>query len=98
MIARFYKVKEIMPKEYIRPIMVRAVAGQGAFLLLSVGIMTVPVTLFIIMLNCTPFLTAILAAIFLKESISCWEYVAMVGSFCGVVLIALSAPGGDNEQ
>jgi len=98
LIARYHNVKEIMPSEYMRPIMIRAAAGQGTFLLLSIGIMTVPVTLFIIMLNCTPFFTAILAAIFIKENISGWEYVAMVGSFCGVILIAISAPGGEGEQ
>jgi len=75
--------------------MVRAFAGTISFTTMSIGLMTLPLAIFSTIFNSAPFVTALLAHFYLKESISIVEVVAMIGSFIGVVLIAVSTPEDD---
>jgi len=75
--------------------MVRAFAGTISFTTVNIGLMTLPLAIFCTIANSAPFLTALGAHFYLKESISAVEVVAMIGSFIGVVLIAVSTPEDD---
>lgn len=50
-----------------------------------------------IIFNTSPFWASILGYIILKESMKMYEVAAIVVSFGGVVLIALSKPDGNQE-
>ena len=54
--------------------------------------MTVPMTIFTVLANCAPFWTSLIAYFYLGENIGCYNMIAMVGSFCGVVIITLADP------
>lgn len=80
------------------PLLARSIAGTIAYTTISIGMMTLPLAMVTSILNCTPFFTALLVALFLKKCISVYELIAMVGSFIGVLLIAFGAPAGEDTQ
>jgi drug/metabolite transporter (DMT)-like permease len=82
----------------VKPLIVRSVVGTFSFTFLSVGLMTLPLSVFTVLFNCTPFFTAILATFYLKESLTWFEIVAMIGSFGGICLIALGMPDEEDQQ
>ena len=81
-----------VPNRLWKPLLVRSISGTISFTTLSIGLMTMPLAIFTVIFNCTPFFTAILAYFYLKESISHCEVVAMIGSFIGVMFIAIATP------
>ena len=83
------------PFEYgdnFKPCMIRAIVGTISFTTMNIGMMNLPLAIFTVIFNSTPFFTAILAYLYLKESITVCEVVAMAGSFSGIILIAFSTP------
>jgi drug/metabolite transporter (DMT)-like permease len=52
------------------PMMVRAWMGTIAFTTTSIGLMTLPLSVFNILFNCSPFFTAILCHFYLKEKMN----------------------------
>ena len=70
----------------------KSVAGVICSLNCSLALMTVPMTIFTVVANCAPFWTSIITYFWLGESIGCYNMIAMVGSFCGVVIITLADP------
>ena len=51
-----------------------------------------PLSVFFIVMNVTPFLVAILACLWLKEKISIVEVFCMIGAFGGILLVSLTKP------
>jgi len=91
------------PFEYgdnFKPCMVRAITGTISFTTMNLGLMNLPLAIFSTIFNSTPFVTAILAYFYLKESITMCEVIAMAGSFSGIIMIAFSTPheGGEQNQ
>jgi drug/metabolite transporter (DMT)-like permease len=82
----------------VKPLIVRSVAGTFSFTFLAVGLMTLPMSVFTMLFNCTPFFTAFLASYYLKESLTWIEIVAMIGSFGGICLIAFGVPDEEDQQ
>jgi len=80
------------------PLLARSIAGTVAYTTISIGMITLPLAMVTSILNCTPFFTAVIVALFLKKCISMYEGVAMIGSFLGVILIAFGTPNGENTQ
>ena len=60
--------------------------------------MTLPLSVFTVLFNSTPFFTALLATCYLKESLTWFEIVAMFGSFGGICLLALGMPDEEGSQ
>ena len=85
-----------VPLDMRLPLLARSISGTIAYTTISIGMMTLPLAMVFSILNCTPFITAILVALFLKKCISIYELFAMVGSFIGVIMIAYGAPEGEN--
>ena len=81
-----------LTRHHIKYLLIRSLAGSIGLLFVCLGIMTLTLTAFSILLNCAPFFTAILAHFFIGDSIGWYDVVAMVGSFVGIVLIAMADP------
>ena len=78
-----------MPEQ--RPLVLnRALFGAAAYggMVLAVG--NVSIFLFTIILNTTPFWTAMLGYYFLGEALTSFEFLCMIGCFAGVVTLTLS--------
>jgi len=60
--------------------------------------MTLPLSVFTVLFNSTPFFTAILAYFYLKEALSLVEVFAMIGSFGGICLLGFGKPSEDDQQ
>ena len=73
-------------------VLVRGLIGSCGLYLCNVAIMTIPLTVFNILLDVSPFFTLLLTYFYLKEKMSCFEIIAMICSFGAVMLVALAAP------
>ena len=68
----------------------RGLAGTIAFAALTLSVKHVPLSIFQVLQNILPFLTALLACIFLKETITLFEFIAMILCFAGIVIVAMT--------
>ena len=71
-------------------LMVRCVAGTICFLTFVFAIKYLPLSIFFMVMNASPFLMAILTCLWLKELISLVEVICMVGAFGGICLVGMS--------
>ena len=79
-------------------LVVRCLSGSICFLCFVVAIEHLPISVFFVMLNSTPFFVTVLACLWLKEMISPLEVVTMVGAFCGILLLGLSKGDSDESE
>ena len=71
-------------------LLIRCVSGSICFLCFVVAVKYLPLSIFFVIMNATPFFIALLACLWLKEMISLLEVVAMIGAFGGILLTGLS--------
>ena len=76
----------------------RCMSGSVCFLCFVVAMQYIPLTIFFVILNATPFAIALLACLWLKEVISSIEIVTMVFAFGGILLVGLSKRGNEVEE
>ena len=69
----------------------RCVVGTIGFTSITFGVALVPLVVQNTIFNTAPFWASLLGWLFLKESITTFEIIAMILSFGGVVTIALSS-------
>lgn len=69
-----------------------------AFLSMVFAAKFLPLSIFFVVLNATPFLIAIIACLWLKEIISMVEVFCMIGAFGGILLVALSKREDEDVQ
>jgi len=81
-----------MPKKYRKTLIARALIGQVGFILFTICLALLPLSLQMIMFQTNPFWASILAYFMNGESISRIEYIAMIVCFGSVLGIALSKP------
>jgi len=70
----------------------RCFFGSINFLITSIAMKTLPLSIFMIILSTNPFFTALLQYFWINQLITVYDAVSMVGSFIGIVLIGVSAP------
>ena len=90
-----------VPSELWGPLWVRCVAGSLAFIAVTKTIHLIPLTIFQGISNTTPFITGLLACIWLGEKLSIFQIVGMVFCLCGITIITVSndaTPEGSDES
>ena len=76
----------------------RCISGTVCFLCFVIAMMYLPLSIFFVMMNATPFLIAVLACLWLKEVITLVEVLAMCGAFGGILLAGLSKREVETEE
>ena len=105
MIAAFLMLKqqkigltEGIEKSHMPALYLRCGVGTICFILVMYILKILPLTIFFMIFQTAPFLTAIIAWVWLGESISSFEIFAMIGSYIGIALIGLSKPASQDGQ
>ena len=75
----------------------RCVSGSITFLCFVVAIEYLPLSIFFVMMNATPFFIALLACVWLKEKITLVEVFTMLGAFGGIILVGLSKTSASSD-
>ena len=78
-------------KEKYKWLFWRAFFGQTYFAMIMYGITLLPLSLFMVLWQTSPFFTSVFGLLISKERIYAVEWIAMVVCFCGVVLVCLSS-------
>jgi drug/metabolite transporter (DMT)-like permease len=88
MIARNQNVDVTkVPKALKYVLVTRTVTSCLSLLGIMVGIRTLPLTIFMLIINTNSFTTGLLQWLHLKKPVKAYEIAAMVGCYLGIVLI-----------
>ena len=79
-----------VPEACRKTLVIRCVVGSAAFLMTTEALKLIPLSFFTMIINTSPFLTAILQFFWINERVANYEIVSMVGCYGGIML--LSAP------
>lgn len=79
-----------MPKENIKDLIIRCIAGQLTFGLINYTITLISIGTSLILFQTNPFWVSILACVLLNEKIKLVEILGIFVCFGGVIMIALS--------
>jgi len=91
----FNKTPYDIPSHLRAPVFYRSAGLTTTIGLIGSALLVLPVTILNVIINCTPFFTAILSHFFLSDKLTKCEIIAMVLSFSGVVLIAYATPDSE---
>ena len=84
-----------IPMHLRQAVLYRSIGLSATVCLVGIALLVLPVTITNVIINCTPFFTAILSYFFLSDKLTTCEILAMFISFSGVVLIAYATPDTD---
>ena len=77
----------------LRPTLIlRCAVGTVSFVIFSLAVKYIPLGIFFIIFNSSPFITAILAYFWTGDRLLSFEIVAMIGAFGGIVCLGLARP------
>ena len=79
-------------------LLVRCISGTICFITLTFAVKYLPLAIFFVMFNACPFLTAIMACLWLKEIITLVEVGCMIGAFSGILLVGFSKEVASDED
>lgn len=74
-------------RELAWPLLIRCVAGALAFITVTTALPLLPLVLFQVITNMTPFLAALLACLWLGEKLSFFQLVCMLLCFGGIAVV-----------
>ena len=97
-IQKKYHVLNEVPKGLMWGVIRRCISGTVSFVMLTYSLQMLPIFIVNVIRNTMPFWTSLLVYLFLKDKVSKYDLVCMVGCFIGVVVIGLSKYGGDAEK
>ena len=83
---------EGITRQEAKYLLLRSLCGSIGLIFVVLGMTTLTLTTFSILLNCSPFFTALLAYLWVGDKMTCYDIFAMIGSFCGIIVIALADP------
>ena len=86
-----------VPRELIFPLVVRCGSSTTALFIVITAIKLVPLTIFSVVTNMTPFVSGLLAWICLGDKLGIFQIVMMVFCFAGVVLVALTKETDEDD-
>ena len=81
-----------VPRHLRKAVFLRSTGLSITICLIGSSLLVLPVTIMNVIINCTPFFTAILSYFFLSDKLTPCEILAMIISFSGVILIAYATP------
>ena len=77
-------------RDQIVPLIVRCVSGTTCFIMVTITVKMIPITIFQIISNVAPFNSGLLAFVWLGERLSWFQIICMLICFSGIVLVTLS--------
>ena len=86
------KIPVTVPKNMHLQMLLRNIAGLVGFTALVYALKILPMGLYMILVNTSPFISTALSYCFLNETMRRIELIAMVFSFSAVAVIAISKP------
>ena len=89
-------MKEVGNKQEQKVLIWRCVFGTICFLFFTIAIEYLPLSIFFIIFNLVPFVSAVIAYFWLREKLSRFEIAVMILALVGVIMCALSKH--DTEQ
>lgn len=87
---------EGVTKEHVPALLIRCGVGTLNFILVMYVVKLLPLTIFFMISQMAPFLTALIAWIWLNESITQFEIFAIFGSYLGIAMIGISQPPSED--
>ena len=79
-----------LKRDLMVPLFVRCVSGAVAFIAVAKAVQLLPLTIFQVITNMTPFISGILACIWLGEKLSFFQIVCMLLCFIGIAVVTFS--------
>jgi drug/metabolite transporter (DMT)-like permease len=83
------KVKDV-PQDCKVPLIARCLIGTFTFVLTTVSLKILPLSIYTIVLSTSPFMTALLQFFWIKERIAWYEVLAICGAYSGIVVMSSS--------
>jgi drug/metabolite transporter (DMT)-like permease len=84
------RVFEGVTREHVPALLIRCGVGTLNFILVMYCVKLLPLTIYFMISQMAPFFTALIAWIWLSESITKFELFAIVGSYFGIAMIGIS--------
>ena len=84
-------------KEDVFPLSIRSLSSTAALFIVIIAVKLVPLTIFNVVTNMTPFVSGVLAWIWLGDKLGAFQIVMMIFCFAGVVLVACSKNKGEDD-
>ena len=79
-------------------LLMRCMSGTICFTMFVFAIKYLPLSIFFVLMNASPFLVALLACFWLHERLSLVEVFCMLGAFGGILLVGLSKRIDDDDE
>jgi drug/metabolite transporter (DMT)-like permease len=87
-----------VPRKFYGSLAIRSVLSVVALFGILVGFRTLPLTIFILILNTNSFTTALMQAFWLKIPVPTYEIVFMCGCYLGIVVIAMNSSESETRS
>jgi drug/metabolite transporter (DMT)-like permease len=89
-----------VPQVCRKTLIIRCLVGSAAFLMTTEALKLIPLSFFTMIINTSPFLTAILQYFWIREKVAKFEIVAMIGCYGGIMLLSATSllNGQSNAQ
>ena len=81
-----------IPKELRGTLILRCAVGTVSFILFSLAVKYLPLGIFFIIFNSSPFITVFLSYCWTGDRIMIFEGLCMVGAFAGIVCLGIAKP------
>ena len=79
-----------VPKDLIIPLLIRSFCSTFSLITVTKTIKLIPLTIFQTISNLTPFISALLAYFWLKESLTPFQVISMFICFGGIIMVTLA--------
>ena len=86
-----------IPKELTPTLILRCAVGTVSFLLFSMAVKYLPLGIFFIIFNSSPFITVFLSYFWTGDRILPFEGLAMIGAFAGIVCLGVAKPSDESD-
>jgi len=78
-----------VPKDCRLPLIFRCLVGTATFVITTVSLKILPITIYTIVLRTSPIMTAILQWVWLRERVTCLELIAIIGAYNGIIVMSI---------
>ena len=87
-----------IPSKLRTAVALRCICGTFAFLCFTYAVKFIPLGIFFVVANASVFTSALLAYLCLAEKMSCFEVIAMIFAFCGILMLGYAKDSDDHTE
>ena len=88
MMRRFDLKTTDVPKDCVRTLIFRCFVGTVTFIITAMSLKMMPLSFYVLVLSTNPFVTGLLLFIWLRQTIHWFEWIGIVGSYSGIIVIS----------